>query len=402
MKRIGLYLSTQSQVGGMYQYNLSMLSAISDLSTKGIDVLIGYSDVAWETHLQGLDLPKVQLKKTLINQALAGLWEIAGLSMTAWRRTAPLWHPLTVKFMRTACDLWIFPTEDPWTYRLPVRAIGTIHDLMHRYERRFPEVGSPFIFQQRERKYRFICRWAKAVLVDSNLGKSQVHASYGLEPAAIKVLPFTAPQYIYSPKTPPDFDKKYRLPSKYLFYPAHFWPHKNHQVLIEAMYRLSSILSDLKIVFTGAPKTSYTSTLEKVREMGMLDRVVFLDYVPETDMPELYRRARAMIMPTFFGPTNIPSIEAFATGCPAAVSNVYAMPEQVGDAALLFDPTSTNEVTDVIQRLWTDNALCADLVRKGFKRARLFTQANFNRRLHTIIEDVLSGMDGHGKSCQSL
>ena len=88
-------------------------------------------------------------------------------------------------------------------------------------------------------------------------------------------------------------------------------------------------------------------------------------------MPEFYRRARAMVMPTFFGPTNIPPLEAFALGCPVAVSNIYGIPEQVGDAALLFDPNSVEEIADCIERLWQDDALCASLISKGHARTEL-------------------------------
>jgi glycosyltransferase involved in cell wall biosynthesis len=106
-------------------------------------------------------------------------------------------------------------------------------------------------------------------------------------------------------------------------------------------------------------------------------------------MAALYRSARGLIMPTFFGPTNIPPLEAFATGCPAAVSNIYDMPAQVGDAALLFDPHSIPEIVNVIERMWTDDHLIKQLKIDGQKQSQLWNQVKFNGRLKKIIEIIV-------------
>ncbi len=117
--------------------------------------------------------------------------------------------------------------------------------------------------------------------------------------------------------------------------------------------------------------------------------VFILDYVPNEDMPALYKLARGLIMPTFFGPTNIPPLEAFATGCPVAVSDIYGMAEQAGGAALLFDPHSVSQITTVLRQLWTNDDLCRHLSEKGRKRAREWDMSAFSQRLKMIIDDVL-------------
>jgi len=95
------------------------------------------------------------------------------------------------------------------------------------------------------------------------------------------------------------------------------------------------------------------------------------------------------VMPTFFGPTNIPPLEAFALGCPVAVSNIYGMREQVGDAALLFDPNAEEELAMVLHRLWTDDGLCAELSRKGLRRSQQWGPKEFGKRLRTIVDTVI-------------
>ena len=96
-------------------------------------------------------------------------------------------------------------------------------------------------------------------------------------------------------------------------------------------------------------------------------------------------------MPTFFGPTNNPSLEAFVVGCPVAISGIYGIPEQVGDAALLFDPESIDEIAESIKRLWTDDELCAKLAEKGRHKAAIWGQEQFNNRFSEIVEQVVFG-----------
>ena len=119
----------------------------------------------------------------------------------------------------------------------------------------------------------------------------------------------------------------------------------------------------------------------QVESLGLDDNVLFLGYVPDEDMPALYRSARALVMPTFFGPTNIPPLEAFALGCPVATSRIYGIPEQLGDAALLFDPASVDEIFECLIRLWVDDAVCAQLAERGRERAASWGPTQFHDRL---------------------
>ena len=90
-------------------------------------------------------------------------------------------------------------------------------------------------------------------------------------------------------------------------------------------------------------------------------------------------------MPTFFGPTNIPQLEAFALGCPVATSRIYGIPEQVGNAAMLFDPTSISEIQTCLVKLWTDDGLCAELVSRGTAHAAKWGPPQFQERFREIV-----------------
>ena len=92
-----------------------------------------------------------------------------------------------------------------------------------------------------------------------------------------------------------------------------------------------------------------------------------------------------LVMPTYYGPTNIPPIEAFVLGCPVATSNIYAMPEQLGNAALLFNPNSVQEIASTIERLWTDEKLRHELIKRGKMWTKNWGQRQFNQRLWEIV-----------------
>lgn len=385
-KKIGLYLGIESSDGGSFQYALAMLNAVSALPKEKYAVVLAYSTKEWEGHLKKTDLEKRYVPLSFVGKLIPALWQRSGLPISLWRKLSPFIHPFTRKMVRVGCDLWVFPAQDSWTYRLPVPAVGVVHDLMHRYESKFPEVGGRGVRRRRERHFKNICQWSKVVIVDSAVGKNHVIESYGMEEGRIHPIPLVPPSYIYARPRPENLEKCHKLPGKFIFYPAQFWEHKNHKRLLMAVNMLKSELTDLHVVFSGTKKNAYRSVRALVNELGLGDRVTFLGYVPNEDMPELYKRARALVMPTFFGPTNIPPLEAFVAGCPVAISGIYGMPEQMGDAALLFDPESVEEISDVVKKLWTDDQLCQTLVQRGKRRIKEISQANFNSQLHHVVD----------------
>ncbi|MDD2714825.1 MAG: glycosyltransferase family 1 protein [Candidatus Wallbacteria bacterium] len=386
--RVGVYLNAVPHSGGAFQYNLSILEAVSGLSE---DL---YSKVACFSNPQWMEV----IKKYNVECKYAGNFNLGNLAykvvrklvpITEFQRAiSPLLFPVARTVMKENCDIWIFPTEDELSYQIPVPALTTIYDLMHRYEPRFPEVSGKRIYHEREMRYQNICRYCKGILVDSEIGKNQVIETYGIKTEKVFSLPFIAPDYIYSSVTNEDFDRRHQLPKKFLFYPAQFWEHKNHKNLLKAIAKLTKDLPDLKIVFVGSKKNVYGSIKRLTMELDLLKQVVFLGYVSNSDLAALYRRARALIMPTYFGPTNIPPLEAFVSGCPAAVSKIYGMPEQVGDAALLFNPDSIDEISKCIEMLWKDDDLCAKLISSGREKGKKWGPSQFRERLKEIIEKV--------------
>ncbi|HEX2723028.1 MAG TPA: glycosyltransferase family 1 protein [Gemmatimonadaceae bacterium] len=389
MKRIGIILGS-TPGGGIFQYTQAVLDAFLRFPEDEFELIIAHSNPVWLKYVPR-DRRVIELENAFRSRVLNRVWHAARLPMGLWRMVAPAIDRNVAALVREKCDLWICPSNDSWAFRGAVPALGTVHDLMHIHEPDFPEVGSNEEIAEREFHFRETCRWAKGIAVDSEVGRQQLCDAYDTAPQRVFVLPYIAPRYIYESHRSGAATPGYDLPSKYFFYPATFWLHKNHAGLFAAMDRLRERHPDVRLVLAGSRQNGYDAAVKRVEELGLGEHVIFLGYVPEEHMYALYSEARALIMPSFFGPTNIPQLEAFVAGCPVAVANVYGVKDQVGNAALLFDPRSVDEIATCMERLWADDALCEELSEKGKQRAANWGPSQFRNRLLEIVASLTSG-----------
>ena len=385
MKKIGLFLEAEPHFGGMFQYSQSILDALSFFPRKDYTVLVVYTKKDWVPHLKAYNFQTSYVRSSRPDELVAKVSRV--FFLRAWRSVSQYVHPVLRKIRDEKCDLWIFPTQNVYSYQTNVPALTAIHDLMHRYEK-FPEITDPRQYASRERLFSNIVRYSKAILVDSECGKRHVVESYAAHPDKIFALPYTVPKYISANQADCSVAET-GLPPKYLFYPAQFWEHKNHPRLLRALAEVKKAFPDVQLVLAGSKKNGYAAAVRLVDQLDLKNNVTYLGYVADQRMPGLYQNARALVMPTFFGPTNIPPLEAFALGCPVAISGIYGMPEQCGDAAVYFDPLSVEDMAAVVRKIWSEDALCQLLAEKGWARSRSWQIPQFSQRLREIVEHVV-------------
>jgi glycosyltransferase involved in cell wall biosynthesis len=232
----------------------------------------------------------------------------------------------------------------------------------------------------REVVYRTACRLSRAVIVNSQWIKDDVVAQFALPPDRVQVIPEAAPSHFVSATTDEDRAKtlaRYGLSGKFALYPNNTWPHKNHARLFEAMAWLRDKRGvQIQLACTGARhEPSWPGLSARVQELGLGEQVRFLGFVSDADLRALYQSARCVVVPSLFEANSLPIFEAWAEGTPVASSNATALPEQVGDAALLFDPTDPIAMGEVIARIFSDDALHADLAARGRRRLADFDWA---------------------------
>ena len=392
MRTVAMYLGVRKETGGLYQYARTLLHALASTADGDLHlVAISPAGTDWETVCAAFGVEWREIgAPTFLERAAGKVVRTLGGGGAGARRLMSRLTPLGRSLAEVDASLCIYAEYEHYSFELATPSLIPIHDLMHRYESRFSENRA---FTNADEFFAKICNGARGVLVDSEVGKQQLSESYGPFSAEVFVLPYIPPDYVYDESLlapdPTIPELLAGLPERFLFYPAQFWEHKNHNRLIEAVVRAAERYPDIHLALAGSPKNHYEAVQECVKALHAENRVTFLGFVSDAAKLALYRQAVALVMPSFYGPTNIPQLEAFELGCPVAVSRIYGIPEQVGDAALLFDPESVDEIQECIERLWGDEGLRADLIRRGHERATQWGPAEFVSRARAIVDSIL-------------
>jgi glycosyltransferase involved in cell wall biosynthesis len=426
--RIGLMPSVDPSAGGIYQYGLTILHVLDRLANdRAEDDFILFtddpesSDVAAVANRDSWTIKPLH-RPTLPTISLNLLRKVVGegAHRRAWRtlrarlspgptQHQPVSRDLDAVHYRSDTNRWltdcgvnlmIYPAPTPLSFEAGVPYIMAIHDLQHRLQPEFPEVSADGEWERREYRYRNGTRCATLLLADSEVGKEDIlnfYGPYGVTADQVKVLPFLPASYLATDIPASERQRvrhTYRLPERYLFYPAQFWPHKNHVQIVQALGLLKQECGlRIPVVFLGSctgeiRQRIFNDVMSLSSRLGLEADIHYLGYVPNEDMSGLYAEASALVMPTFFGPTNIPVLEAWAFGCPVITSDIRGIREQVGDAGILVDPRSAEALADGICRLWTDERLAASLADLGRQRLAQYTPDDFRRRLLSVLREA--------------
>jgi glycosyltransferase involved in cell wall biosynthesis len=269
--------------------------------------------------------------------------------------------------------------------------LATVWDLEHRRLPFFPEVSIEgwWTWEKREETYRATLPRAARVLTGTETGRDEIIQFYSVPPENVRIVPLPLPHFASPQSNSAPILAKYNLPEIYLFYPAQFWPHKNHINLLMALEHLKTNHAlSLPLVLTGSDKGNLAHVEALIRRQGLTSQVHILGFVPEEDLIQLYRGAVALVFPTFFGPDNLPPLEAFSLGCPVIASRVPGAEEQLGDAALLFDPAEPSELAAAVATLVSDPKLRAQLIENGFEKVSARSSETYVRRVCQVIEEL--------------
>ena len=170
--------------------------------------------------------------------------------------------------------------------------------------------------------------------------------------------------------------RKYGIPTgRFLLSLAAWQPRKNIPHLIQSFFALleQNPELDVYLVLVGDPGNEQKSVRESIRHSKFVERLVFTGYVPEQDISSIYSDASAFVFPSLAEGFGLPPLEAMRCGTPVICSNTTSLPEVVGDAALLVDPTNSNELQQAMLTLLTNEDLRKTLREKGLQRAQGFT-----------------------------
>ncbi|MGD0948051.1 MAG: glycosyltransferase family 1 protein [Candidatus Binatia bacterium] len=277
----------------------------------------------------------------------------------------------------------------PWALDLDVPFLIFVWDLEHRCQPYFPELSANGEWERRHRSYQSILPRATMVVTGTQEGKNQIERFYGVSPARITILPHPTPgDALALGARSPSAAPQSRAPAEpVLLYPAQFWPHKNHVGLLKAL-RLLDDRHGLRprLLLTGSDQGNRGHVERMARDLGVADQVSILGFVPRDHLLQLYTQVSALVYPSTFGPENLPPLEAFALRCPVVASRIPGAEEQLGDAAVFFDPLDPAALADAIRVVLVDSSLRAALIARGLARASRWTRAE-------VADAILGALD---------
>ena len=168
-------------------------------------------------------------------------------------------------------------------------------------------------------------------------------------------------------------------------------PRKNFQRLINAYQMVANSGQQTpRLVIIGGHGWGNEELGKVVRESGLDERVRLVGYVPDEDLPTLYRRAAVFVYPSLYEGFGLPPLEAMACGTPVVTSNISSIPEVVGEAAMLIDPYNTAEIAQAMASVLTNQGLRDTLRTSGLVRSRLFNWDKTARETLSLYREAIA------------
>ncbi len=376
--KVGIYLGwgpLQPEAGGGHTFQQSLLQVLTSVPTQHEFYIFYYGekpvDIFHTKHI--FFVPIFQWQKIL--------W----LKPYSWFKKILIKRKFKTLLNKAVLDnqidlIW-FMTPGYEFVKIPY--LYTIWDLQHRKQSFFPEVSvEQNQFEGREKLYASVIPRAAYVLTGNETAKKEVVDFYRVPAERVKMLELPTPEFALQQSIMHKSITSIQNP--YFFYPAQFWPHKNHMVILRA---LALLKNNIDVVFTGSDKGNLAYVQEQALSLGVINRVHFLGFVSREELISLYQHTVALVFPSFFGPNNIPPLEAFALGCPVICADADGMREQLGDAALFFNPTDEHDLMQKITLILENSQKRNDFIAAGKERALQWTSRDYVQEVVSIIDE---------------
>lgn len=301
-----------------------------------------------------------------------------------------------VQLFSGPCDLYhatdfVLP---PLRDRVP--GVLTVHDLSFE---RAPDAAPPRLIPFLKRVVPDSARRAAHIIADSHATAHDLTALYDIPPEKITVIhsgvdgrftPYRDTLYMQRRR---DYVlRKYGIGgAPFVLTVGTMQRRKNHLRLVQAFARLvaNSDGRALNLVIAGGKGWLYDEVHAEVQRLGLTDRVRFIGYVEDIDLPHLYRAAAVFAFPSTYEGFGLPPLEAMASGVPVVTSNVSSLPEVVGDAGLQVDPLDVDALAGALEQALNDDVWRRHCIARGLARAAQFTWQRAAEQLLNVYERVL-------------
>ena len=232
-----------------------------------------------------------------------------------------------------------------------------------------------------------VLKQAQHIICNSEATATDIIRYYGIDARKITPILLAYDADRFYPHSKDNLDIVPDLP--YFLYIGRHDPYKNLAGSIAAFAKIKQNY-DYYLYIVGSTDPRFTPALkQQVSELNIADRVKFLDYISDRELPILLSNAMALVLPTFWEGFGLPVLEAMACGTPVITSNLASLPEVTGDAAILVNPYNTAEITTAMTEIARNQVLRSHLSKLSLARAKLFSWQKTAEQTEAVLQQFI-------------
>jgi glycosyltransferase involved in cell wall biosynthesis len=282
--------------------------------------------------------------------------------------------PFASMVQRAGVDLLHVPSQlAPTLTGVPL--VVTIHDVIPLFYPR--SIRSPLGRVLYRRRLARTVRDARFIITVSTISSSTLSAHAGVNSDKIRVIHNGVSEKFHPIREADKLEAvrhSYGLPERFALWIGEFRPHKNLEFVLGAWQDVVAQLGEqLTLVLAGTQDGDFEKVRHEAERRGLGEMVLFPGFLRESDLAAVYSCASLFVFPSLYEGFGMPPLEAMACGTPCVVSNSSSLPEVTGRAAMMFNPTSTEQFVDSVVRVLTDDDLRGKLCREGLRQSALFS-----------------------------
>lgn len=281
---------------------------------------------------------------------------------------------LSIELFLHKIDALFVPSHVLPIYR-PKNSIITIHDTAFRH---FKKAYSFFQYHYLNWSTRFACKKAKKIIVPSEATSSDLKNIFHCKHEKITVIP-----HGFSNSVPKDvaewkikeFFSQFDLDENdsFILFIGRLETKKNLVHLIEAFSKFVKNFPTWKLILAGKRGVGFSEIFKKANEKNLWDNIIMPGYIEEEEKEWLYKKCKFFIFPSLFEGFGLPVLEAFAHNVPVIASDTSSLKEVCSDACMYINPSDTNDIADVMEKLAKSEAMKQNLIEKGQKQLKNFS-----------------------------
>ena len=372
-KKIGIFVDSKKSSGGVFQ-ELSLFiknfQKYNENYALKFEIISNVKNI--ELHSDLKNIKKNYFKLGFLQRALIYLTNY-NIFFYKINKLLKIRNKFEEYLKKNNFDFIIFTsTSQHSLYLVETNYCLWVQDVDHRDYLEFPEVGNLEPFLWKEGIYEKAIKRASIIITGCEIVKKRIISLYNCLAERVLVLnqePSLNVQNFDKNKNTEEnliFLKKYALSKKYIFYPAMYFPHKNHKLILDSLKIINfEKKEDISAVFCGHDKGYLQNLKEYSKKIKIEDKVRFFEFIKDEEIPFFYINSIALVMPTLMGPNNIPPWEAFKLKVPVFYSRFSNIDSVLKNAVYYIDQFDPKILAEGVINLIHDEKIKDNLVKNG-------------------------------------